>query len=440
MKRTITLVILTLLIFGCEPKIDEFEASSGEADFTSYVAIGNSLTAGYTNGELYKTGQQNSFPAMLAEMFQEAGGGKFNQPLMKDDLGLGNKLKLGYQEDCLGETSLSPLPVTDSPSPENMASIAEEGPFHNMGVPGAKSFHLLANGYGQANPYFGRFASETGASVIGDAMLAQPSFFTCWIGNNDVLTYATAGGEADSITSPATFVQAMTGILQTLTSNGPDGAIANIPNITEIPFFTTVPYNAITLDQAQAEQLNTAYAQYNAGAEAYSLPSISFEEGENAMIIEDDSPEYQQLGGFRQITEDELVLLTIPQDSLKCAGWGTQKPVPNEYILDETEIQSIMNATTSFNQTISNMASTYDLALVDMNGLMQEIASSGLKIDGVEYTSEFVSGSLFSLDGIHLTGQGYAIVANRFVEAINQKFNASLPKVNVTQKPGIQFP
>ena len=46
-------------------------------------------------------------------------------------------------------------------------------------------------------------------------------------------------------------------------------------------------------------------------------------------------------------------------------------------------------------------------------------------------TSEFATGGAFSLDGIHLTPRGYAIVANRIIEAVNSTYNSTVPMVNV---------
>ena len=441
MKKLLSLLIITTLFISCEPEIEDFKPSSGDADFSNYVALGNSLTAGFMNGELYETGQQNSFPKMLAEKFQTAGGGEFKQPLMTDDAGFGNRKVLDYYVDCLDSTSLAPVPYPEAPSSENFASIAEEGPFNNMGVPGAKSFHLLGPGYGQANPYFGRFMSSPTTTVLQDAMANQPTFFTLWVGNNDVLTYAISGGEADSITSQQIFAGSIQLMLDALTGAGAKGAIANIPDITHIPFFNTVPYNAIPLDnETQAQQLNAAYADYNNGADQMGVDHITFSEGANPMVIEETDSPYDQLGGMRQINEGELVLLTIPMDSLKCAGWGTLKPVPDEYILDEQEITDITQAIAGYNQTIDAMVNNYGLAKVDFAERLQNAAEDGLRFDGVAYNVEFVSGGLFSLDGIHMTGQGYATVANDFIKAINDTYNASVPTVSVTAYPGIQYP
>src|SRR5690606_6721666 len=124
---------------------------------------------------------------------------------------------------------------------------------------------LLAPGYGSqaglatgtANPYFVRFASSATTSVVSDAMAQAPTFFSLWIGNNDVLGYATSGGDgSNEITYETMFAQAYNGLVNTLTSKGAKGVVANIPNVTAIPFFTTVPYNPVPLNAASVTALN----------------------------------------------------------------------------------------------------------------------------------------------------------------------------------------
>jgi hypothetical protein len=441
MKKIFLLSAIALFFVACEPEIDDFKPIAGNADFSAYVAIGNSLTAGYADGDLYKTGQENSYPAILAGQFATVGGGDFKQPLMVDNHGFGNKMVLGMSTDCLGQTSLAPvadpgaLPPAENP---NFLSIADQGPFNNMGVPGAKSFHLLYEGYGQLNPYFGRFMSTANTSVLADAMAVQPTFFTLWIGNNDALGYALAGGEADSITDPVLFQGYLDMMLQQLTASGAQGAMVNIPDITTIPFFNTVLYNALPLTADQADQLNAAYAEYNAGADLMGVDHITFAEGANALVIEDET--LAAIGGIRQIKANELVLLTVPQDSIKCAGWGSQKPVPAEYVLDAQEINEISGAIADYNAAIKTLATTYQLAFVDMAAKMTEAAETGFRYDGVSFGVQYVTGGLFSLDGIHLTPQGYAIVANEFIDAINTTYGATVPKVNAVDYPGITFP
>ena len=57
-------------------------------------------------------------------------------------------------------------------------------------------------------------------------------------------------------------------------------------------------------------------------------------------------------------------------------------------------------------------------------------------IDGLKFTTAFLAGNLFSLDGVHPTTQGYGIVANYFIDVINQKYDASIPTINVSTLPG----
>ncbi len=135
--KNIYLLIAVVFLISCEPEIDDFTISSGNADFSTYVAIGNSLTAGFADKDLYKSGQENSFPAILANQFKAAGGGEFKQPLMFDEYGFGNRL-------VLDASIPGPVPAVGTPSSQNFVSIAGSGPYNNMGVPGAKSFHLFS--------------------------------------------------------------------------------------------------------------------------------------------------------------------------------------------------------------------------------------------------------------------------------------------------------
>ena len=66
--------------------------------------------------------------------------------------------------------------------------------------------------------------------------------------------------------------------------------------------------------------------------------------------------------------------------------------------------------------------------------------NSGIKWDGVNYSAKFITGGAFSLDGVHLTGRGYAIIGNEFIKAINAKYNSTLPQVNPNKYSGVTFP
>ncbi len=458
--------------------------TSGSADFSTYVAIGNSLTAGFADGALYMTGQANSFPNILATQFALAGGGTFSQPLTSDNLGgllLGGNV-IAPNRLVFDPVNQVPYNVSGMPTTEVSAVVA--GPFHNMGVPGAKSFHLLANGYGnvagvqtgQANPFFARMASNPNASILEEALAQSPTFFTFWIGTNDVLSYATSGGSGEDhnitgnidpatyggndITNANVFAQVYGGILQALSQTGADGVVATLSNVTEAPFFTTVPYNPIPMDAPTAAFVNGAYSDYNNGllmAEAGTLISaeeraartINFEAGaNNAVVLEDeDLTDLSALGlpSLRQATADDLLVLTSrnfigtladPNNPSSVNGVGVA--LADNWVLTPQEQASIANATTAFNATIEMMAVQFDLGLFDANALLSEIAANGINIGGeATITDDYVTGGAFSLDGIHPSPRGYAVTANAILDVINTKYGSNLPKVDPIEFTGL---
>lgn len=464
MKTKISIIALALTgMWACQPELNEFAPTKGNADFTTYMSAGNSLTAGYSDGALYKSGQQNSYAAIIAMQMEAVGRtGDFKVPYIETEDGVGlrganlvTKMEMGYSVDCKGVASLSPVFANPNASQQELAvligtPIGEAGPYHNVGVPGAKVGHLLAPGYGTLNPYYGRFASDAGNAVVDEFANVNPTFFSLWIGNNDVLGYATSGGIGDIITplegTPGIgFAASYEAVIQYFEATATGGIVANIPDITSIPFFTTVPYNPIVLtEQAQVDALNAGYAAYNGAMELFQSPlRITWTLGQNPMVIADASiqvpPGYEALK-MRQITAEELVLLSIPQDSIKCGGWGSLKPVPDQFILTSQEKTNVANAVASYNEVIAGVAAAHDLALVDANKYMKQASNGGIKMDGVMFTNAFVTGNLFSTDGVHLTPQGNAVVANFFIDAINDKYNSNIPKVPVSEYNPVLLP
>jgi lysophospholipase L1-like esterase len=142
---------------------------------------------------------------------------------------------------------------------------------------------------------------------------------------------------------------------------------------------------------------------------------------------------------MRQIKANEYVLLTTPQDSLKCAGWGSLKPIPHQYTLTEDEIDEVNDAITAYNIKLKAIADANGLAFVDVNAFVSS-AKTGIKYNGLFPTAEFVRGGIYSLDGVHLTPFGNAMLANEFIKAINAKYGSTIPRIDATGYPGVLFP
>ncbi|WP_347923541.1 G-D-S-L family lipolytic protein [Pontimicrobium sp. SW4] len=455
-----------------EPEVVLPPLTAGSADFSKFVSVGASFTAGYADGALFNASQQNSFPNIMAEQFAKAGGGSFTQPMMTGNFG---GLALGgtrIADPRLVFGGAGPVPLESIIGPIIVATDITNnptGPFNNMGVPGAKSFHLLAPGYGnvagvlsgQANPYYVRMASSPTATVLGDVIVQAPTFFSLSeVGGNDVLGYATSGGTGvdqtgnlnpatygrNDITDPNVFAQAFNGMVTTLTSGGAKGVVANVPNITDLPHFTTIPYNPVPLDAATAGALNAGYATYNGGLqqafaaltgtglftqEELDRRTINFVEGQNAMVVIDEdltnlgaiNPAFSGIPQYRQATADDLFILSL--SSLIPQGYGTQIPLEDKWVLTPEEQTAIQTATDAYNATISSVASANGVALVDLQTILNQAATTGIPFDDYIVTADLVTGGTVSLDGIHLTARGYAFMANKFLEAIDATYGSN---------------
>lgn len=497
MKNTIKFMIglAAIGLASCEPEfenpVEEGFYTNGDADVSNYVAVGNSLTAGFADSALYITGQENSYPNIMAQQFAFAGGGAFTQPLMNDNLGglLLNGTQITQNRFVLSVGASGPSPVVLEGTPTTEITTSATGPFNNMGVPGAKSFHLIAPGYGDvggvasgtANPYFARFATSASATVISDAVSLNPTFFTLWIGNNDILGYATSGGSgvdqlgntnpatyaSNDITDPMVFAGAYSAQVDALTANGAKGALINIPDVTSIPFFTTVPLQSIPLDAGTASAINTQFSLYNTqvlpglvgagviSAEEAAARQINFVAGQNFPILVDDDltniapilmgPPFNLpaataglLGQLRQANDNDLVVLTassvlgsVPDPTNPLGVVGVSIPLEDQFVLTATEQGRVAAAAASYNATIEGLAAANDLAYVDARAALAEVAATGVGFDAGLLTSQFVTGGAFSLDGVHPTPRGYAYTANVILEAINRKYNATFPTVNI---------
>jgi lysophospholipase L1-like esterase len=511
-KKILFIALLAAGFAACEPEFEHeltnADYSAGEANFSSYVAIGNSLTAGYMDSSVSRVGQGYSYPNLLAQQFALVGGGEFTQPSYAEDVNnLGGIAGLpGFTNRLvLNASTQSPVPIAGT---STITLTPQAKAFHNAGVPGAKSFHLLLPGYGNAaglatgtaNPYFVRTATSGSATVLGDAMSLNPTFFTNWIGSNDVLAYATSGGigvnqagnmnpatyGSNDITDPTYFAGVYSTIMNTLTANGAKGVVMTIPNVTSIPFFTTVPYNPLTasalgkgneaVGQATIQQLNTSL--YGPMKQILTLVgqgdriSLLSATGGNPLLIKDETltnvqaqltlafsanpqtaPYAASLGAIygqvRQATANDLVLLTTRSViSSEAAGvpapfnvYGVTYPLQDQHVLIPSEIAALNTATTAFNGSIKQIAASKNIAVADMNAILNQLVTGLPFEDGQVYTAAYFSTAranttVFSLDGVHPNARGYALITSEIIKVINSYYKAKLPQVNPAYYPG----
>ena len=474
---TSALALLGLTLGSCQPELDApAAASAGEANFSTYIAVGNSLTAGYQSNGLSREGQLNSYPNILAGQFAQAGGGAFVQPLFAENQANGSgylrlaALTNGSPTLALVATNLAVVPGGSQNSGTNQLTRFTGTGNQNLGVPGIRVADVKTNGYGfnnpvGYNPFFERLLPATPPAALssylqyvqGQVAALKPTFFTNWLGNNDVLGYATSGGVGAQLTTVADFTANYREVLDVLTAGGTKGLVATIPNVTNVPLFTTVPTATVI-----------------AGINATPIPTALEPTIKTALGLPQSSPLPTGLrfgfyittsAGKRLATPNDLLLLTA-QSAINVPSTNPAQPFPSgvglelpgapattaaalanasnalasQFVLDATEVQAAVARTTELNAVIRAEATSRNLALFDSNGFFARVAVSGIATNAVDNQVAFIRGNLFSLDGVHPTSRGYAIIANEMITAINAKYGSTLRQVDANQYPGVAFP
>lgn len=455
-KQLSKLLLVTAFIFaGCEGQGDsliedrlennplpgEPNYSAGDADFSNYIAIGNSLTAGFMDGALYTNGQIHSFPAILSDQLELVGGGDFLQPNVNSVNGFNVSLSNPQQGLILGRTELDvsipgPVPtIGEFPIP---AFNGDRAAVNNLGVPGIRVADLFSSdlqGNNALGLYYSRFATDPGTStIIQDAVSKNPTFFSLWIGNNDVLGYALSGGiDENMITGQVAFQNDLQNAIGALVQTGANGVVLNIPPLVTLPFFRAISYDRIELDQTTADQINAGLAPVNQAMLGLTQPPINhdpddiqrrlmeYSAGSNPILVIDEElsdlgPEFDILLAAGQInaqqrealvpyeqsrplTAGELVLLTAGSvlgseadgdNSVADTPIGVVVPLGfnvideslngDRYYLTMQEQANIVMARATFNAVISGVvdgtnqqAGAQVVHLVDVNPFMADI-------------------------------------------------------------------
>ncbi|HEY3839976.1 MAG TPA: SGNH/GDSL hydrolase family protein [Bryobacteraceae bacterium] len=350
------------------------------------VVVGDSLSAGFQNFSLFDqgtfAGQRNGFAALVAQQ----AGANVTLPLISYP-GLPPAL---YIDPSTGHI-LQNTTVGARTNPGVQA--------YNLSVPGFTLENILAYSVNTAQPIVNPIdglalsilatpATPTPCGVVADspsgevtmsevvcALKLNPHTILASAGNNDALQSLTTGTPP---TDPLTFTLSYAAFLGTLSTTRAKIVLGNIPDVTALPFL--IPASAF-LQACGSLPSGMTSADYV-------VPNIT------APII----------GPFNI-----------------CQDYAIRKA---------SLITQTRNAIKLYNTIIKEQASVFGAVVVDVNSVLGNIAQHGYKVNNVTLTT-MAGGGLFSLDDIHPTNTGYAILANAYIDAMNAKLGTSIPEVSV---------
>jgi len=380
-KRFAWTFATTAGVLGLAVSIPAQAPAPSGVNFGVYVSLGDSLTAGFSSNSLVRTHQVNSYPAQIA---RQGAATDFQLPLVNEP-GLPPELQLAV---------LSPAPVIlpKATTPGLPANLGLTRSYNNLGVPGATSTDLLTR-LTDSGGVFDLILRGRGTALAQAAAL-KPTFVTLWIGNNDVLAAAVSGRAIDGVTLTPTaiFRSNFQQIITALRNIGAKTIVANIPDVTTIPYVTTIKPYVVDPSTGQAVLVN----------------------GRPVPLIGPTGP----------ISSDSYVLLPASAQLARGQGiptafGGTGTSLTDDVILDPTKQSIIRDHVTADNQAIQDICGIAGYPVVDINGLLRDFFTQGRIVGGIRLSSGFLTGGIFSYDGVHPTDLGYGLVANEFIRVIN---------------------
>lgn len=430
--KYLSIFAVALLFNSCnKTEFDEYETIYGDANFSNFVSVGDSYTQGLQDGGLHNEfGQQeNSFPSIIAKQI----GTPFVQPLVS---GTGSGyMHLAYRNGKIEVIKAYDIKITDN-DPEaikydptfttwadktkkynnlafgglNVRNVIAMSPAEYVYLAGGAGAGLAWNGVtGEPVTPYGRFLDwgtySNKVEYIEHVRKSNATFFTNWLGVNDVLGWAKNGGDdlgGFSIkTNPVEFRQKYDTVLAVFKAMGAKGVCANIHDVTKSPLFTTV-----TLDKVKKD--------------------IWIKEGADTTII-------------RKAVPEDLILLSASSLIAKGIGLIPSDPLPHQQVLDKDEVIIARNHINQLNAQIYASAAAYGFPVVDMSAFMEKL-NAGVTYDGVALTAVFIEGGAFSLDGLHTNSRGNALIANEFIRVINANFGSNIRPAIVGNYRGVTFP
>jgi hypothetical protein len=402
-----------------------FAAARGTADFTRFVAIGDSYGAGFESNGLNERHQIYSWPAIIAKQVglklctvtSTATDNCFAQPLVSYP-GIGAELTLVNVAP-----TLAPAPGVGTP-----LVTAFGRPYNNLSIPGANVGDVTTITGAEAIPTRGveqlaRFILRGLGTEVDQAVAQHPTFIAVWIGGNDFLGAVTAA-TPKLLTPTATFKTQYNAMLDKLTAGAPAAGmvVGTLPtNPASSPFLNTIPpfiVNSATRQPVLGPDGKPIYYVADLGDGTFGqLPVGSF----------------VTLPALAKIQTGQGIpsaFKTIPPFNL-LPNVGV--PLTDNDVITPAEAAIMFPRVAEYNTVITEAAAARNIPVADIKGLFDRFATNQVNVGPFVINSSFITGGIFSLDAVHLTDLGYAMFANQFIKAINSGYGVNIPLAPLSQ-------
>lgn len=377
--------------------------------FQRYVAIGNSITAGFQSDGISNTTQQQSYAFLLAQQMRT----RFAYPALAG---------AGCAPPIVDWISGSRGTGNTASSCSLRNAAVATDILNNVAVPGAASTEVFAPTSPNHNILTTLFLG--GKTQVGRALDADPTFASIWIGNNDVLQAAATG----LVTATPTISRGITPVA-TFTSNYDamtDALVAGAPDLAGGVLIGVVQTAGAPLLFPVAAFDNPAFLAgfgQAAGGTVTVHPNCA---GSNALVSFAILPQMRAFNASTGAGHPRVIVCAKNTP-------GFPAPVGDIFILDAEDQLALGTAVTAYNAFIQQKANELGWAYYDPNTLLAAQRQPGgcialvPNLAATGTTSPF--GTCISFDGVHPSAAGHRLIANGVITAINTKYSTTIPAV-----------
>jgi lysophospholipase L1-like esterase len=362
--------------------------------FKSYVALGNSITAGFQSNGINDSTQRQSYARLLAGQM----GTQYHYASLAG-------------RGCtppIADTRTGALAGTGSTATtcDLRAASSVTDVLNNVAVPGARVLDPTSSSTVASNALTTFILG--GKTQVQRALDADPTFVSIWIGNNDVLQPGLSGLFQPIVSTQAQFQTAYDAMLNELLAARPDleGVLIGVAQVPNLPSMVS---GALLFSSAAAQGAVTQVAGKPVVIDASCNGSTSLV---NIVSI---------LGAIRGNTHPAVIA---------CAKGLYPAPVGDVYVLDPAEQTTLATAINAYNSYISQKAAALGWAYYDPNVLFAAKRANGEIPAFPNFASGTATfGALISLDAVHPSGAAHKIIANELIAAINAKYGTTLAPI-----------
>lgn len=377
------MLVLLLVAAGC----DEIPIGRKQEapDTSRLVVVGDSLSAGHQNSCMLETQQPWGYANQVAGQM----GASLTLPLVGAP----------GAPPCLTLLQTgNPLSIVRSADPNDFGQYGQRtnpgATVTNLSIPGTRVVDAVW-GRDQAfftaiqypYEYLHRLVLAPDTTMIEEAEALHPTTVIMWLGSNDAL-WAAITGSTQVLTPPLAFERAYSEAIRRMKKTGARVIVANVPDPTVIPHLFPA-------------ELVLAWFGTN----------------------------LETVGGFLGLATGDRVTQGGLAELAAALQQTPPAPLSDQAVTSAAEMAEISAAVVKFNQIIALNAFANNALMVDINALLSDVHENGVDVGGAHLTTDFCGG-VFTLDGIHPTNVGYAVTANEFIAAMNERFGTNYPAVD----------